>query len=192
MTTPERTPVDTPGSYQKQHAKVLRFEISVGEDDDAHTLVDFEQAIRQALNVYKDDSRGWFTYNNLTMMGGYYIIDGKVCMPADYDPATKNRKPGTFPPQWAGGPDPRKVHLVAAPTSDDDEDEDDVVTESDDQSREFVRVAPTLAPRDPVTGRRPRRDKGVKRGPRKAGADTIDLKAKVAELGEQMKEATNG
>lgn len=185
----EQTDSQTPGSYTSQHAKVLRFEISVGADDDMHTLEEFETAVRSALAKEKDDDRGWFTYHNLTSMGGYYLIDGKVCRAVDYDPATKNRKPGTFPPQWAGGPDPKKVQLVAV--TDDDDDEDEVV-ENVDQPREFVPVKPTLAPRDPVTGRRPRRDKGVKRGPRKTDGPTIDLAAKVAELGEQMKEANSG
>jgi hypothetical protein len=86
---------------------------------------------------------------------------------------------------WAGGPDPKKVQLpIALAVTDDEEDGD-----TDDVKREFVMVKPTIQPRDPVTGRRPRKDKGVKRGPRKETADKLDIKAKVAELGEQMKEA---
>jgi hypothetical protein len=179
-------------SYKTQHAKVLRFEISVGKDDDGKTLEQFEEDLREALayardhgaSVYTDASRS-LNFHNLTTQGGYYIIDGTVCLTRDYDPATKNRKPGTFAPMWAGGPDPKKVQLpIALAVTDDEEDGD-----TDDVKREFVMVKPTIQPRDPVTGRRPRKDKGVKRGPRKETADKLDIKAKVAELGEQMKEA---
>jgi hypothetical protein len=179
-------------SYKTQHAKVLRFEISVGKDDDGKTLEQFEEDLREALayardhgaSVYTDASRS-LNFHNLTTQGAYYIIDGKVCLPKDYNPATKNRKPGTFAPMWAGGPDPKKVQLpIALAVTDDEEDGD-----TDDVKREFVMVKPTIQPRDPVTGRRPRKDKGVKRGPRKETADKLDIKAKVAELGEQMKEA---
>jgi len=89
--------------YSTQHAKVLRFELSIGKNDDARTLERFEQDIRAALAKIEGEP-----IHNVTLQGGYYIIDGKVCLPADYDPATKNRKPGTYPPSWAGGPEKGK------------------------------------------------------------------------------------
>ena len=174
MTEAVQTDVET---YTKQHAKVMRFEISVGADDDEHTIEFFEEGVRRALANAADDDRNEFTFHNLTVMGGYYIIDGKVCLPQDYDPATKNRKPGTFPPMWAGGPDPKKQQLPASST---EETED-----NDEQPREFVRVKPTIRQRDPVTGRRVRKDKGVKRGPRKV---SDEAKAAIAKMTEQFKE----
>jgi hypothetical protein len=103
---------EQPGDpYSSQHAKVLRFEISVGKDDDEHTVEEFEKAVRTALTFARDHAASVFKsgqqelrWHNLTTMGAYYIIDGKVCVPADYNRRTKNRKPGTVPPPWAGGP----------------------------------------------------------------------------------------
>lgn len=108
---PDPEPVGEDGisfvnAYKFQHAKVLRFEVSVGKDDDETTLEAFELWVRQALQEQRADESHPFTYNNITVQGGYYIIDGKVCLPQDYDPRTKGRKPGTYPPQWAGGPKP--------------------------------------------------------------------------------------
>lgn len=85
--------------YATQHAKVLRFELSIGKDDADRTIEEFETDIRDALGKINGTS-----IHNITAQGGHYLIDGKVCLPADYDPATKNRKPGTYPPPWAGGP----------------------------------------------------------------------------------------
>lgn len=172
----EQTDVETDAvSYEKQHAKVLRFEISVGKDDDDRTIEDFEKAIRDALASDEVNA------HNVTYQGGYYIIDGKVCLVQDYDHASKNRKPGTYPPPWAGGPDPKTVKPA--------------VVEDPWESaapREFVRVKPTINnTRDPLTGRRVRKDKGVPRGPRKAPGDKLDMKAAVAKLGEQMKESNS-
>lgn len=99
----EAEPVSEPTEpYKSQHAKVLRFEVSIGRNDDDRTLEEFEQDVRKAL--MGDISAYGLPPNNITMTGGYYIIDGKVCLTADYDHATKNRKPGTHPPSWAGGP----------------------------------------------------------------------------------------
>lgn len=169
--TQVQTDVETPAPeaerYASQHSKVLRFEISVGNDDDAKTLEQFEEDLRAALafardhgsSVYTDAARS-LNFHNLTVQGGYYIIDGKVCLARDYDPATKNRKPGTFPPQWAGGPDPRKIQQQLPVVADDEEE--------DDGPREFVHVKPTKSREfNPMTGRRVRSDKGKPRGPRK-------------------------
>jgi hypothetical protein len=171
----EQTDVETDGvAYEKQHAKVLRFEISVGKDDDDRTIEDFEKAIRDALD------NGVVNAHNVTYQGGYYIIDGKVCLTKDYDHAIKNRKPGTYPPQWAGGPDPKTLEKASA----------DPWSAAEEKVREFVRVKPTInTQRDPLTGRRVRKDKGVPRGPRKAPGDKLDIKAAVAKLGDQMKES---
>lgn len=175
VTSPGDAPATEVGpSYEKQHAKVTRFEISIGKDDDERSLEEFINAIRAAL------AGGDVNAHNVTLQGSYYIIDGKVCLEQDYDPATKNRKPGTYPPVWAGGPDPKKSQLYAVPDATDDEEEEE---------REFVLPERTVPRRDPVTGmkpRKPRSDKGVKKGPRKADADTV--KAAVEKMGQEFRE----
>ena len=40
---------------------------------------------------------------------GYYLVNGRVCLPDDYDPATRDFKPGTHPPLWAMSPDEQKI-----------------------------------------------------------------------------------
>lgn len=152
-------------SYEKQHAKVLRFELTVGADDSDRTIEQFEADIRAALTQINGTP-----IHNTTLQGGYYIIDGKVCLTQDYDPTTKNRIPGTFPPVWAGGPDPKKPAPLYV---------------DDDTPRDFVRVKPTIQRRDPLTGRRARKDKGVKRGPRNpVSAEARDA---IAKMGEELK-----
>lgn len=137
-------------TYQTQHAKVVRLEVSIGKDlgEDERVIEDFIEAIRQALTTNPEVGA-----HNVTVQGAYYILDGKVCRPDDYDPETKNRKPGTYPPPWAGGPTEARPSLVA-------------VEAEDDGPREFVRVPPTRTNERHADGRRVRRDKGVKRGPK--------------------------
>lgn len=134
-------------TWEKQHAKVIRFEMSSGADDANRTLEEFEQDIRDNLALVTN-------LNHATVQGGYYIVDGKVCLAKDYDENTQNFKPGTTSPQWAGGPPPPAAEKVdhsveaAAPT--------------------YERVEGFKKPeRDPLTGRKIRADKGKPRGPRK-------------------------
>lgn len=79
----------------KQHAKVLVFMFSVGNDDRKRNLAQFEADIKKGLENLKA--------NHITRTGGYYIIDGKVCLEQDYDEKTENYKPGKSAPPWAGG-----------------------------------------------------------------------------------------
>jgi hypothetical protein len=138
--------------FQRQHAKVVRVEISIGADDSERTIDEFIDDIQAVLG------QGTKVHANyVTVQGGYYLIDGKVCLPADYDPQEKDRKPGTYPPIWAGGPSEAER---AKPT---------FQAPKEEAPREFVRVRPTQARRDPITGvkpRKPRSDKGVAKGPR--------------------------
>lgn len=51
---------------------------------------------------------------NVTDVQGYYIIQhgknfGRVCLPDDYDPKTKDFKPGRRPPMWASSPDEQRI-----------------------------------------------------------------------------------
>jgi hypothetical protein len=134
-------------TWEKQHAKVLRFEVSVGAEDADRTIEEFERDIRDGLDLVK-------SINNVTTSGGYYIVDGKVCLTKDYDKNTQNFKHGATSPQWAGGPPPPPAEKVdhsveaVAPT--------------------YERVEGFKKPeRDPLTGRKIRADKGKPRGPRK-------------------------
>lgn len=45
----------------------------------------------------------------VTVTTNYYLVDGKVCDPKDYDLKTKDFKPGAHQPAWAGGPTPQPV-----------------------------------------------------------------------------------
>lgn len=175
VTSPGQNEAPKGESYKTQHAKVLRVEVSIGKEygEDERTIEEFEAAVKEAL--FHNPEVG---AHNVCTQGAYYIIDGKVCMPKDYDPATKNRKPGTFPPMWAGGPDPKKQQPFTAADVTDDTD--------DDSEREFVRIQSTKPRRDPVTGvkpRKPRSDKGMKKGPRK----TTEDKEKATDAIERMR-----
>lgn len=101
---PTATALTAGKGYKSQHAKVLRFEISVGKRDDETILEEFERYVRSALSAASQDDGDPLEFDHLTLLGGYYIIDGHVCLADDYDPLTRNRKPGTYPPSWAGGP----------------------------------------------------------------------------------------
>lgn len=173
VTSPGQADAPKGESYKTQHAKVLRVEVSIGNEygEDERTIEEFEAAVKEAL--FHNPEVG---AHNVCTQGAYYIIDGKVCMPKDYDPATKNRKPGTFPPVWAGGPDPKKPQPYVTDDTD------------DDGEREFVRVQPTKPRRDPVTGVKPRKqrsDKGVKKGPRKTDADKVAASDAIARMREE-------
>lgn len=84
---------------QPKVSKCLTLLISAGSDDSDRTIEEFYEAANAALVEIASAKR-------VVLSNQYYIIDGVVCLPGDYDPATKDRKPGTFPPPWAGGPIP--------------------------------------------------------------------------------------
>lgn len=84
---------DPANSIAKSVNIQLNFIVSSGNDDRERTYEEFIEEIQTALKA--------IGVNHVTPAGGYYIIDGKVCLPEDYDPETQNRKPGTHPPVWA-------------------------------------------------------------------------------------------
>lgn len=92
--TPETTP-------RNKVAKVVNLTISVGDDDSERLVPEFVEAIKEALMGGKVNAK------NVTVTGQHYLImnegSGKMCRVPDYDPATRNFRPGTFPPSWAGG-----------------------------------------------------------------------------------------
>lgn len=94
-------PDEPPGPGNRErwpHAKVVLLMVSVGKEDAGRSYEDFVRDVKLALLA---DGHG---VKAVTETGGYYIINGRVCMPADYDPGTHDFKPGAEPPQWAGGP----------------------------------------------------------------------------------------
>lgn len=71
----------------------LKIIVSSGTHDRDRTYEEYIRDITAALKAIGVDY--------VTPAGGYYIVDGKVCLPEDYDSETQNRKPGTHPPLWA-------------------------------------------------------------------------------------------
>lgn len=90
----------------KIHAKVISFTVSVGTDDRGRSFEKFVEDIKKKLGAVPTTDGKGNRRNGLhvTATGGYYILDGKVCRPEDYDPKTGTFKKGATPPTWAGGP----------------------------------------------------------------------------------------
>lgn len=82
----------------KIHAKHLSLMITVGTEDRDRSIEEFERDVREALEAAN--------VKNVTKANAYYILDGKVCVPTDYDAEEQDFLPGATPPQWAGGPAP--------------------------------------------------------------------------------------
>lgn len=76
--------------------------VAIGAGDD--------RSIDQVREDIRDDLKAGKTQAKLvTNMGGYYLVDGRVCLPDDYDPATRGFKKGAHPPLWAMAPDERQI-----------------------------------------------------------------------------------
>lgn len=86
----------------KIHAKHLTLMVTAGTEDRDRTIEEFYAEVQAAILTIANVKR-------ITLSSNYYILDGKVCLPRDYDAETQDRKPGTFPPPWAGGPAPQRV-----------------------------------------------------------------------------------
>ena len=78
------------------HAKHFTIIITAGTEDRDRTFEEMQNDLAAAINGVPGVKR--------VIPSGYYILDGKVCLPDDYDPETQNFKPGSHPPAWAGGP----------------------------------------------------------------------------------------
>jgi hypothetical protein len=74
------------------YAKNLTALIGQGTEDMEITVQELKDIISEALEG---------KVKRVTFASGYYILDGEVCLEADYDEETKTRKPGTLPPEWA-------------------------------------------------------------------------------------------
>lgn len=88
-------------------AKVVHLIISVGDDDRERDFDAFVDDIKKKLGAPAKvvDSKGNRSKGpHVSTTGGYYILDGKVCLPEDYDAKRQAFKKGAVPPSWAGGP----------------------------------------------------------------------------------------
>lgn len=89
------------GVSRNKVAKVINLTISVGDDDSDRSVPEFVEAVKEALMGGKVNAK------NVTVTGQHYLImkegSGKMCRVPDYDPDTRDFRPGTFPPSWAGG-----------------------------------------------------------------------------------------
>lgn len=96
---------------QKQVKIQLTFLASYGDN---HRAELYEEALEKIKKLVKDewpdtpDGRGV----NFTSVGGYYLVDGKVCLVQDFDPEAMDRKPGTLPPSWASQGDEKKEAIL--------------------------------------------------------------------------------
>jgi hypothetical protein len=72
--------------------------VSVGNGDRDRTFEEWIDAIREAVHGIDCPEGAQIRF---TPTGGYYIVNGRVCLPDDFDPETKDFKPGTRPPLWA-------------------------------------------------------------------------------------------
>lgn len=82
----------------KMHAKCITIMLSVGSEDRARSIEQLTEDVKKALLGGKVKAK------HVTFSGTYYILDGKVCLAADYDSKAQNFKEGAVPPPWAGGP----------------------------------------------------------------------------------------
>lgn len=103
---------DSGSAVQKQLKIQLTFLASYGDN---HRAELYEEVLEKIKKLIKDewpdtpDGRGV----NFTSVGGYYLVNGKVCLVQDFDPETMDRKPGTHPPSWASQGDEKKEAILA-------------------------------------------------------------------------------
>lgn len=91
-------------------AKVVEMQITIIIDasagaGDTRTYEEFRDDIKAALT----DQNGSVRAKRVTNSGGYYLVNGRVCMPGDYDETTRDFKKGAHPPLWAMASDEVKV-----------------------------------------------------------------------------------
>jgi len=73
-----------------------------------------DESIEEFIDKFrKFAEETWPGRLNFTVVGNYYIVDGKVCRPEDFDRESMDRKPGTFPPSWSLTGDEKKEALNA-------------------------------------------------------------------------------
>jgi hypothetical protein len=72
-----------------------------------------DETIEEFIEALRSFAKERWPNCNFTSVGSYYIIDGKVCRPEDFDRETMDRKPGTFPPSWSVQGDDKKDALLS-------------------------------------------------------------------------------
>lgn len=109
---------DTSKGPAKQVSKVVNLIISIDDSDRGRSWEKFVEDIKRQTKAvgppYIDDDNNRIPGPHVTITGGYYILDGKVCKPEDYDPKKQRFKPGATPPPWAGGPKHSTVALSSS------------------------------------------------------------------------------
>lgn len=150
---PENHMPDQVTTERRAPSKILTVMVSIGQEDADRSIEELEAQVRTTLSGGKVNAK------MVTVTTAYYLVDGKVCLPRDYDPGTRGFRPGAFPPPWAGGPAENRKSVTVAPV--------------DEPPRDYVRVEPTRNNERGPNGRRVRRDRGVARGQRAATVDTL-------------------
>jgi hypothetical protein len=119
---------EAPKGKPKIHAKSVSLIVSIGTSDRNRTHEKFVEEILKRLKPVPRGEEGL----HVSITGGHYILDGKVCLPDDYDPKTQNFKAGAVPPVWAGGP--RKSRVMSTQQQ---MEEDKVALSSDAFDRKY-------------------------------------------------------
>jgi len=130
----------------KIHAKSVQLILSVGTYDRKRSHEKLVEDILKALKPVKYGEEGL----HCTVTGGYYILDGKVCMPEDYDPKTGTFKKGALPPDWAGGPSRGSLTLKTQIQKDLEE----LSPDEYDKKYGLGKYAPRVSPKVTPEGRR--------------------------------------
>ncbi len=91
-------------------SRVVTIQFSAGNDMRKVDLRDFTQMILDKVGTVRYGEPGIHG----ARMGGYYIVDGKLCHDVDMDWDKENFKDGRTPPEYAGGPKPYKPPVKAA------------------------------------------------------------------------------
>ncbi len=177
-TSPEKSPTKV--------AKVVNLSVSIGDEDSARLLPEFVEAIRAALAD---------TVKSVTVTGQHYIIlkegSGKVCREPDYDPDTRDFRPGATPPPWAAG-SPESGRVVrqqsAAPGARDPENlrtvQETLAARAKSGTGKKLRVRPGSATGDLGATRTPPR-------PSAPAAPPVDLDAVEDEAEKSANDATS-
>ena len=172
-----------------QHAKVVTFVVTQGSDDRDRTIEQFIEDVRACLDGAN--------VKRYTSLSSYYILDGKVCLTADYDPETQARIPGTVPPQWAGGPTDAEKREAARKVANEERIQREAALEAERAEERRIARETALALRneaegadvvaEPVVA-----DDGLSTAPRRrasrtsrtiTAAETADITAAVGYLG---------
>ena len=151
-------------------AKVVNLIVSVGDDDRGRTFEEFLDFIRDSLGVVPGPTALWSCADcgrdvkgdakecpkckskrfnvernkgpHVALTGGYYIVDGKVCLPDDYDPKRENFKTGSHPPVWAGGPKTAAAPKIGAAQKQMDWDLENLSSDEYDRKYQLGKYAP--------------------------------------------------